>query len=514
MRNRHKRTIGYISLAVLACLLAGCKSRPPETNTLVFLIESSPANLDPRIGTDAQSERIDALLFDGLVQRGADFQLQPSLALAWENPTPLQWTFHLRPNVHFHDGRTCTARDVKYTLDSMLGHSIVSAKTGAYAKVTSVETPDEETVVLHLSSPDAALLWNLSDGAFGVIPFGSGKAFGQHPIGTGGFQFVEQEMDRDVVIERATNSWHTPPQIARVRFAVVPDAITQALALRKGSADIALSSLTPDIVHALGQDPHLQVTTGPGTRLAYLGFNLRDPVLRDVRVRQAIGYAIDRPLIVQSLLGGYARPATSMLPPSHWAFDADAKPQAFDPSLANQILDQAGYRPDASGIRFALTMKTSTDEGTRQFAAVLQQQLHAVGIDLHLRSYEFATFYADIVRGAFQLYSLRWIGGNEDPDIFHYAMASDQTPPKGANRGHYANAELDALLQHAAAEPDQAERRKDYVKVQRILASDLPVINLWYLDNVAVSNRRVQGVRLSPSGDYKFLLTARVNAKP
>jgi peptide/nickel transport system substrate-binding protein len=203
-----------------------------------------------------------------------------------------------------------------------------------------------------------------------------------------------------------------------------------------------------------------------------------------------------------------------MLPPSHWAFDADAKPQAFDPSRANQILDQAGYRPDASGIRFALTMKTSTDEGTRQFAAVLQQQLRAVGIDLHLRSYEFATFYADIVRGAFQLYALRWIGGNEDPDIFHYAMASDQTPPKGANRGHYANAELDALLQHAAAEPDQAERKKDYVKVQRILASDLPVINLWYLDNVAVSNRRVQGVRLSPSGDYKFLLTARVNAKP
>jgi peptide/nickel transport system substrate-binding protein len=156
-------------------------------------------------------------------------------------------------------------------------------------------------------------------------------------------------------------------------------------------------------------------------------------------------------------------------------------------------------------------MKTSTDEGTRQFAAVLQQQLRAVGINLQLRSFEFATFYADVVRGAFQLYSLRWIGGNEDPDIFHYALASDQFPPKGANRGHYASAQVDSLLQHAAGETSQDARRQDYVAVQQILAKDLPVIDLWYLDNVAVSNRRVQGMQISPSGDYKFLETVRVN---
>src|SRR5580698_7384123 len=152
--------------AVAICFaLCGCGTHPRDPNALVFLIENSPTNLDPRIGTDAQSERIDQLLFDGLVTRGPNFQLQPSLAERWENPTPLRWIFHLRSGVRFHDGRAMTARDVKWTLDSMRDHTIISAKTGAYAKVASVETPDDATVILNLSTPDPALLWNLSDGA-------------------------------------------------------------------------------------------------------------------------------------------------------------------------------------------------------------------------------------------------------------------------------------------------------------------------------------------------------------
>ena len=500
MRNR------ICIAAVAICLaLSGCAPRARQPNSLVFLIENSPTNLDPRIGTDAQSERIDALLFDGLVTRGANFELQPSLAQSWENPSPLRWIFHLRSGVHFHDGRAMTSRDVKWTLDSMRNHSIISAKTGAYAKVASVETPDDAIVILNLSTPDPALLWNLSDGAFGVVPAGSSKDFARHPVGTGAFEFVRQDMDKDVVIARASNSWHPPPGLERVTFAVVPDAITRALELRKGSADIALSSLTPDMVRALETDPRLQAISAPGTIVAYLAFNLREPILSDVRVRQAIALAINRPLIIDTLLGGYARPAASLLPPSHWAYDRGLAPTAFDPTEANRILDAAGYKRDAQGMRFSLTIKTSTDETMRLFVAALQQQLVTVGIDLRLRSYEFATFYADVVRGAFQMYSLRWIGGNEDPDIFHYAMASDQVPPKGANRGHYNNAELDALLVSAAQAGTQDERKADYIQVQKILARDLPAINLWYLDNVAVVNRRVHGVTLSPSGDYKFL---------
>jgi peptide/nickel transport system substrate-binding protein len=155
-------------------------------------------------------------------------------------------------------------------------------------------------------------------------------------------------------------------------------------------------------------------------------------------------------------------------------------------------------------------MKTSSNEGTRLLAAVLQQELAAVGIALDIRSFETATFYSDIMRGAFQMYSLQWIGGNEQPDIFAYAFSTARIPPKGANRGHYSNPRFDALLDDAAASPDASRRRADYAEAQRILAQDLPAINLWYRDTVLVHNRRLANAKPTPSGSYAFLETAQL----
>jgi peptide/nickel transport system substrate-binding protein len=155
-------------------------------------------------------------------------------------------------------------------------------------------------------------------------------------------------------------------------------------------------------------------------------------------------------------------------------------------------------------------MKTSTLEETRLLAAVLQQQLGRVGIALDIRSYEYATFYSDVVRGAFQIYSLHWIGGNEQPDIFSYVFSTARIPPKGANRGHYSNVRLDALLDDAAQSGEVARRRADYVEAQQILARDLPAINLWYPNTLVVHNRRLTNVTPSPSGSYTFLETAEL----
>jgi peptide/nickel transport system substrate-binding protein len=163
-------------------------------------------------------------------------------------------------------------------------------------------------------------------------------------------------------------------------------------------------------------------------------------------------------------------------------------------------------------VRFHLTMKTSTDENTRLMVAVLQQQLREVGIQLDIRTFEFATFFSDVTKGAFQLYSLRWIGGNEDPDIFRYAFDTRMFPPRGANRGRYSNPQLDALIREAGASSDQALRRADYEKVQQILSAELPSINLWYLDTVMVHNRRLGGVQLSSSGNFDFLATATLQS--
>ena len=498
-----------VVLLGLALSLTGC-SRKPDPNTLVMVIESSPTNLDPRVGVDAQSERIDELLFDSLVRRDDHFNLRPWLADSWEIPNAQTYVFHLHQGVHFHNGQLLTARDVKWTFDSLLSGKLRSAKTSTYAPVDHIDAPDDYTIVFHLKEPFAPMLWNLSDGTIGIVPYGSGDDFNRKPIGSGPFRFVRAQMDKEVVIERNPDYWAMPAKLDRVEFKVIPDATTRALELRKQSADIALNSLVADTVVALERDRDLTVTQSPGTIYAYLAMNLRDPILKDVRVRRAIAYAVNVEPIIHYLLRDQARPAYSVLPPQHWAYDADVAKYTHDPARARQILDDAGYHA-TNGVRFHLTMKTSTDESTRLLAAVLQQQLRGVGIALDIRTFEFATFFADVTKGAYQIHSLRWVGGsNLDPDIFEHIFDSGSFAPKRANRTFYSNPRVDELIREARATVDQQKRKVIYDEVQRIIANDLPYINLWYLDNVLVHTNRVQSIELSPSGNYDFLRTAEL----
>jgi peptide/nickel transport system substrate-binding protein len=509
MRNLMERRKVKLGPLILALALSVACSSHPDSKTLVMLIESSPTNLDPRVGLDGQSERIDNLIFDDLLERDEHLNVKPGLADKWEIPDPLTYVFHLHPGVRFHNGAELTSRDVKWTFDSLLGSKIRSTKSAAYRLVDHIDAPDDLTIVFHLKQPFATLLWNLSDGAIGIVPYGTLSEMSDHPIGSGPFRFVSAEPDKEVVLERNDNYWGEKARLDRVRFAVVPDMTTRALELRKGSADIAINSLTPDMVVTLEQEPRLAILRGPGTVLQYMGFNYRDPILKDVRVRQALAYAIDRRPMLEYLWRGFAQPAASILPPQSWAYSADVPIYNYDPERARQLLDSAGY-PATSGIRFHMMMKTSTDENTRLMVAVLQQQLRQVQIQLDVRTYEFGTFFADISRGAFQFYSLRWIGGNEDPDIFEYAFHSSKFTPNGANRSFYSNPKVDALIDQARSELDQETRRQLYAQLQRILAEDLPSINLWYLDNVLVHSQRVTNLSLNPPGNYDFLRTAQI----
>jgi peptide/nickel transport system substrate-binding protein len=496
------------SLVVLAFVipLLSCSGKP-DPNTLVMIIENSPTNLDPRIGLDAQSERIDELLFDDLCTRDEHLNVRPGLAERWEVPDPLTYIFHLHRGATFHDGRPLTSRDVKWTFDSLLQGKIRSTKAAAYRPVDHIDAPDDFTVVFHLKQPFATLLWNVSDGAIGIVPYGSGEEISRHPIGSGPFRFVSAEPDKEVIVERNDAYWGEKARLKRVRFAVIPDATTRALELRKGSADIAATSLTGDMVLALERESNLEVLHAPGTVLQYLAFNTRDPILKDVRVRQALAYAIDRAPMIHYLLRDFARAAYSLLPPESWAYNGDVQRYDYNPDRARQLLEQAGY-PAANGVRFHLTMKTSTDENPRLIAAVVQQQLRDVGVALDIRTFEFATFFSDITRGAYQVHSLRWVGGNEDPDIFEYVFHSAKFSPHGANRTYYANPRVDALIDQARGELDQNARRQVYNEIQQILAEDVPYINLWYFENVMVHTKRVKNLTLNPPGNYDFLKSA------
>ena len=501
---------------VTVCLLlslVGCSRSRPDPHTITVIIESSPANLDPRIGTDAFSERIDELLFDSLLRKDEHFNLQPWVAESWEIRDPLTYVFHLRSGIRFHDGRPLAARDVKWTIDSMTNGTVISSKaaTTSFQHIEKIETPDNRTVIFRMKEPDSGLPWNLSDGAVGIVPYGSDKNFNLHPIGSGPFKLVKNEQDNEVVVVRNDDYWGNKPKLERVRFAVVPDTITRALELRKGSADIEINSLTADMVYSLRKDARLTVNQTPGTSVQYLGFNLRDSVLRDVRVRRAIAYTINVEPIIRYLWRGIVRPTDSVLPPQHWAYDASLHPYPNDVEKARRLLADAGYST-VPGHRLHLVIKISTsDDTSRLIAVILQQQLREVGIDLEVRTFEFATFYADVLKGAFQIYMLRWVGGsNQDPEIFEYIFDSKSFAPRRANRSYYSSPQVDAWIEQARTDLDQEKRKQLYAKIQEQVLADLPSLNLFSLDNVIVHTRRLANVHSDPSGNYDFLRDAEI----
>jgi peptide/nickel transport system substrate-binding protein len=500
-------------LPVLLCsALTACR-RAPDPKTLTFVIESSPNSLDLRQGTDAQSERIGALLYDPLVHRDAQFNLQPWLATSWSRPDPLTWTFHLRAGVRFHDGQPMTSADVAWTIRSLSNGTLITAKAGSFAGITAIDTPDPLTVRLHTKTPDNSLAFNLSDGLFGVVENGAGRDEGLHPVGTGPYQFVSQVQDKDVLVERNPSYWNGAPLIPRIRFEVVPDLITAALELKKGSADVASNVITTDEVHSLEGLPNVRISSNPGTPVVYANFNTRDPSLRDPRVRQAIAYALDRPALISALSHNEAHIADSLLPPTHWAHAPSSMLAQYphDLAKAKQLLDAAGFPPDKDGVRLRFTLKTSTDETTRVLAEAVQQQLADAGMAVDIRPSEFGTFYSDITKGAFQMYILRWTGAtNLDPDIFRYCFASSSFPPMGANRGFYANATIDQLVAEAASSTDMEQRKRDYLRIQQILAVDLPAIPLWYANNEVVYSTRLSNVHPDAEGSFSFLRTARM----
>jgi peptide/nickel transport system substrate-binding protein len=450
------------------------------------------------------------LIYDSLLRRDERAQLAPSVAQSWESPDPLTHILHLRSDVKFHDGRPLTARDVIYTIESLRSGELKSLKTGSFSRVQSVDLVDDWTVRIRLKQPYASFLWNLTQGAFGIVPEGTELNADVPPVGSGPFQFVEANRDDNVRLAANPKYWGGAPHIAELEFKVVPDATTRALEMRRGSADILVRSLPADAVESLRSDPNLVVVQRPGNTYQYLALNLTNDKL-GLPVRQALAYGIDREAMVKHLWRNQVRLADSVLPPDHWAHGHDLPVYGYNPQRSIALLDAAGYHPDTNGTRLPLQMKTSTDQSGRELGLLLQDQLSRIGIRLDLQSHDFAKFYTDISKGNFDLFSLRWIGGNEDPDIFEYVFHSKKVPPAGGNRGRYDSAEADRLIERGLSTSRLEDRIASYGELQRLLNRELPYIHLWYLDVVGVHSRRLQNVRLTADGSYGFLREVQVS---
>ncbi len=510
-----------VALVLLLIVPPSCRRR---SDAFVIALGDNIRTIDP-IGSpsvDAASERVRTLIFNTLVKKNEKFDYTGELASDIKRSDDgYTYTFTLRDGVKFHDGRVLSSADVKYTLELLFSSDFAKSAsfyegTGAdkHSYIKSVEAPDGRTVVVTLIKPWVGLLTNLVP--IPVIPKDSYESQKEHPLGTGPFKFIRYDSAQQVCdVEAFPEYWEGAPKLQTVRVRVISDMNALQAELQAGRVDIAPmpTSLSPDAIKRLGQDPNLQVKAFSGSNVNLLTINTAAPPLDNVKVRQAVAYAIDRESLIRDLLLGFGKIAHSIIPEESWAYSA-GQTYSYDPARAKQVLDEAGFRDldgDGPRMRFekpVVYKLSGSSIAGRQYAGVIQNYLKQVGIPMEIQTPEQNTLFDELRRGNFQISYTQWVGGNQDPifykDLFATSEIPTQTRPS-RNRSRYSNKELDALLDEAVNTFDRQKGLELYTKIQDIVSREVPVFPLWYQSNVVIARKNVGNIQVNASGDWGFV---------
>ena len=472
-------------LLFVMVLLAGCQ-QANTASVIRFGLQSAPINLDPRMATDASAERINRLIFKPLVDVNEQLRPVPSLA-SWQVISPMHYRFTLKEdNALFHNGKVLSAYDVQACYAYILNSKNASPHQGNLAHIKKLQVIDDRTIDFYLLRQDILFPARLTIG----IPYR-----GSVTVGNGPFKISNASSMSEVLLQRVSDG-------QLLAFLQVKDPSIRVLKLLRGELDILQNDLPTELITYLKNNDTVNLQSAHGSTFSYIGFNMDDPLTSQQAIRKAISLAIDRAQLIKTLLGGHARLSHSLLPLEHWARQAEMPAFNYQPEKAREILNNAGYNHQR---RPHIIYKTTTNPLRIRIATVIQKQLADVGIDMEIRSYDWGTFYADIKSGNFQMYSLSWVGINS-PDIYQTVFHSRSVPPKGANRGHYKNPQIDKLLDDAFTATNELRLLPATIDtVQNILLEDLPYIPLWFEDNVAVTSTRIGGYSLSLSGHYDAL---------
>ena len=502
-----------ILLAVCSIAFSSCRRSNSEYVTVAL---SEPFTTFDTLTTeknDAAAERMRNLIFNSLVKKAENFDYVGELASEIRTSEDGKIvTFVLRDGVKFHNGKGFTSADVKYTFDELFRSK--GNKSFAFfdtvnkeqiPHIVSIETPDPKTVVFSIQRPALKnqLLSNLV--AIPIISEGTSADQKANPIGTGPFRFVGFDQSQNTVeLAAFPEYWDTPAKVQKLKVRTVTDASALQAELQTGGVDVAPvpSNLPPDSLKVLSALPNLKVEQFDGSNIQYVGINTQSPPLNNVKIRQAIGYAIDREKIIKELLSGQAKIAYSILPATSWAYTAGTQ-YGYDPGKAKQLLQEAGYKNEPIKFKFA-----SGNAAYNSFVQAIQSSLLDAGLNVEVEPLDSTTLRDQLARGQFQLNTGVWIGGNQDPIFLKDLFTTGRIPGEGVaccNRSRYSNPEVDKLLEVAINEVDREKAKQLYTRAWETISSELPLLPLWYPANMVISNQRIGNVKIGPSGDWSFI---------
>lgn len=474
----------FFFLLVLFCLCACQPATQSSENSaapIQFAIAQAPLNLDPRYATDAASERVNRLVYQPLVDFDAASKPKPVLA-TWVLINATQYQFTLQSKrTPFHHQAALTSLDVKATYDSIL-HLKNSPHSAEFANIKSIKIIDNESVLFELKQADSHFPSKLIIGILPADLIANNHDFAHHPIGSGALKFVR--WDNKLILKRLKDN-------QLIVLTEVKDPTVRVLKMLRGEADLIQGDLPPELVKYLQNQPEIKVKTTVGANFSYLGLNMQDKILKNIKVRQAIAYAIDREAIIQQVMVQQSRTANAILPPEHYT-NANNNLESYDynPEKAKQLLHEAGIK-----LPLKLIYKTSTDAQRLRFATILQAQMARAGIDLQIKSLDWGTFFADVRQGNFQLFGLTWVG-IKTPEIYAKAFGSNNFPPNGFNRGRYIDKTLDSLL-----------AEENWSAATARIQQQLPYIPLWYEGQFAAMGQNISHYSPKSDGNWDDLTT-------
>ncbi len=519
----------YLIITILWIMgsLAGCDKTPTASSAspkadkppaygdiLVRGDIGDASNLIPILASDSASHGISGMVFNGLVKYDKNANIVGDLAESWEITTDgLQITFHLRKGVKWHDGMPFTSADVLYTYSVTVDPKTPTAYAGDFLKVKKAEALDEHTFRVTYDKPFAPALISWSSG---ILPrhLLAGKDITQsplarHPIGTGPYKFKEWVAGQKIVLASNEEYFEGRPYLDGRITRIIPDMATMFLELR--AHNIGMMGLTP-----------LQYTRQTDTKLfrenfskysylafayTYLGYNLKNPLFSDKRVRQAISYAINQEEIIRGVLLGLGKPSTGPFKPGTWVHNDAVKKYDYNPAEARKLLAEAGWREakgdgvlskDAKPFEFEI-LTNQGNETRQKCAEIIQRQLADVGIRAKIRIVEWSAFVTDFInKRRFDAVILGWTIPL-DPDAYD-VWHSSKTAPDELNFVSYGNPEADEMLEKGRSTFDQAKRKKYYDRFQEILAEDQPYTFLYVPDELIIISNRIRGIDPAPLG--------------
>lgn len=480
-------------------------------------LNSEPTTLDPALFSDIYAMQVANNLFDGLAEFDQDMNLVPAIAKRWKiSRDHRTYTFILRPDVHFHNGRAVTAEDFVYSFTRLLDPELKSPAVsfflniaggrayneGRSDKVSGLSAPKPDLLKIQLEKPFAPFISILAMANAKVVPKEAmGPEFGNHPIGTGAFRFVEWNPGEHILLGANPDYFAGRPYLDKVHFHIYPNIEWEQIFTDFQQGRLEHTSIPSAQYARITAQPvpadKYQFISIPGLNIVYVGMNLNIAPFNDVRVRQAINYAVDTQSIVEDITKRGTRHARGILPPGIAGFDPNFRGYGYDPERARALLAEAGY-PDGAGFPTIRLWTVSKSEGVHKELLAYKHYLGEVGLNVEINTADsWKSFVQVINSGNAEMFYAAWYADYPDADNFFYPLAHSKSR---TNRMRFQDAQVDELLERARTETDYLERAALYKSIEQRVMQNAPMVSQHINSNNYLFRSWVRGADMSHLG--------------